>query len=354
MPTPAVSVVISVYNGLPYLEEAIESILRQTFENFEFIIINDGSSDGSKEVLERLAGQDGRIRLVHQKNLGLPAALNRGIGMAGGKYIARMDADDISLAGRLQHQVDFLNEHPEVGVLGTQISEINDEGTEHPNGWLLPTTPGFTAWRTLFRCCICHPSVMMRRHILSKVGGYDVSLRVAQDFDLWTRLILHTGLQNLPEVLFKRRKWGGNATIMKADNQSSISTASLLPLHEQIMQGEVSPHVVSFLHHQQHGGAAYAAKETGGDARLAEDCFSHVLKLHSAFTQRFEWAATDRQKITQDVYQKLFNIAQVVGAESKFKGWTLKAQAHLLIPRRIPRWLLAGVRRRVTESKTTK
>jgi len=347
MPTPAVSVVMSVYNGLPYLGEAVGSVLHQTFEDFEFILINDGSTDGSGAVLERMGGQDSRIRLFHQENQGLAAALNRGIDAARGLYIARMDADDISLPERLERQVRFLDAHPEVGVLGTQISSIDAEGNEHPNHWPLPTTPGLTAWRTLFRCCLCHPTVMMRRAVVAEAGGYDASLQAGQDTELWTRLMLRTHLQSLPEVLLQRRKWSGNVTVTHAHVQDENAVSSMAPLHERMLGEVADPAVLSFVRWQQHGGAVEAAEILGVGSEVARPSYDHVWRLHKAFTRRFAWAREDRQSVAEDACRKLADIAQVASADSKLTEWALKARACTLAPERIPQWLGQKLRRSI-------
>jgi glycosyltransferase involved in cell wall biosynthesis len=114
---------MAVYNERPYLGEAVQSVIDQTFTDFEFIITNDGSTDGSKEVLERFEQSDDRICLVHRKNRGLIASLNRGLDMARGKYVARMDGDDISRPERFERQVSFLERNPEIGILCRQADE---------------------------------------------------------------------------------------------------------------------------------------------------------------------------------------------------------------------------------------
>jgi len=347
MPTPAVSVVMSVYNGLPYLEEAVGSVLHQTFEDFEFIIINDGSTDGSGAVLERMGGQDSRIRLFHQENQGLAAALNRGIDAARGPYIARMDDDDISFPKRLERQVQFLDAHPEVGVLGTQISSIDAEGNAHPSYWALPTTPGLTAWRTLFRCSLCHPAVMMRREVVTQVGGYDASLQAGQDTELWSRLVLRTRLQSLPEVLLQRRMWGGNTTIKRSQVQDENAASSMAPLHERILGESADPAVLSFVRWQQHGGALEAAETLGVGPAVARESYAHVWKLHRAFARRFAWAREDRRSIAEDACGKLADIAQVASADSNLTAWALKARAFTLVPERIPQWLGQKLRRSI-------
>ena len=128
--SPKISVVMPAYNAAEYLDEAIRSILNQTFRDFEFIIINDGSTDDSISILDKQQKLDSRIRVYHQENQGMIAALNRGCRLARGKYIARMDADDISLPGRLEKQLKYMERHPQIGILGTWIYSIDKNGFE--------------------------------------------------------------------------------------------------------------------------------------------------------------------------------------------------------------------------------
>lgn len=205
MASPEISVLMSVYNGRPFLDAAVSSILSQDFGDFEYIIIDDGSTDGSADDLEHWRQRDARIRLLHQENLGLPTALNRGLREARGALIARMDADDVSLPQRFRLQRDFLQAHPDVGVLGTGIVRIDEEERETPEHWPLPSSPGLTLWRTLFDCSLSHPTVMARRNILEQADGYDETFPRAQDYELWMRLALVTKMQSLPQPLVRRR-----------------------------------------------------------------------------------------------------------------------------------------------------
>lgn len=202
MKTPLVTVLMPVHNGETYLRSAIESILSQTFSNFEFLIINDGSSDKSVDIIESY--KDERIRLIHnESNLGLPATLNKGIDLTQGKYIARMDCDDVSLPNRLKKQVSYMQAHPEIGILGTNCQMIGpqDQPGKHSD---YPTKHGFIRWRLAFGSFLAHPTVMMRTDILRRLGGYRM-LDVAQDYDLWQRAAWETRLACLPQPLLKLR-----------------------------------------------------------------------------------------------------------------------------------------------------
>ena len=203
MATARASVLMSVYNGEQYLAEAINSILDQTFTDFEFVIINDGSTDSTDDILRSY--KDPRIRVFEQSNIGLARSLNRGVSLARGEYIARMDHDDLSMPERLAKQVDFLDTHPEVGIVGAACL-FRDEikGVE----WKPPV---HTLDEELRRNLIkgnpfIHTSVMMRKSLLEMVGGYDESYPFAQDYALWVQLATHTKMANLPDVLVVHRE----------------------------------------------------------------------------------------------------------------------------------------------------
>lgn len=202
---PMVSVVMSVYNEEQHVSQAMESILNQTFNDFEFIIVNDGSVDKTYEIIERYAEKDKRVRVInHEKREGQAKSLNDGIKIAKGKYIARMDADDISLPERLEKQVKFMGSHPEVGVLGTYYKEIDNSGK------ILPRKQNPSTWEQIKKALfyynpVCHPSVMMRKELILEVGGYDEKFSIGQDYDLFSRLISKTKIENLPEFLIIHR-----------------------------------------------------------------------------------------------------------------------------------------------------
>jgi len=198
---PLVSVVMSVYNSEKYLKEAIESILNQTYTNFEFIIVNDGSTDNSLDIIQEYMKKDERIVLISRENKGLPYSLNEGIEKAKGKYIARMDADDISLPTRFEEQVRFMEENEEVGVCGTSVLDI-DTGDK----WILTSKDNELKVQLLFSSVFAHPSVMIRKELFDSYSlSYDVNYRQSQDFELWTRMSEYTKFANLKKQLLKYR-----------------------------------------------------------------------------------------------------------------------------------------------------
>lgn len=203
---PTLSVLMPVYNAQRYLAEAIESILHQSFSDFEFLIINDGSTDRSLKILQRYAAQDSRIRLVSRPNTGLVVALNEMLALANADLIARMDADDVALPDRFARQVEFLAEHPEVVCVGGAQDWIDEAGRlllHHPEA---EQDDEIQQLALSGQTPINHPSAMMRRSAVLAVGGYDGSMYPAEDLDLWLKLGEIGKLANLKAAVLKYRQ----------------------------------------------------------------------------------------------------------------------------------------------------
>jgi glycosyltransferase involved in cell wall biosynthesis len=202
MSAPAVSVLMSVRNGAPWVKEAVESVLGQTFPDLELVVIDDGSTDATAALLASI--RDPRLRVERQPPRGLTPSLNRALALARAPLVARLDADDLALPERLARQRAFLDAHPDVGLLGTAAREVDAAGREL--GVTRPPEDDAAIRGALIRRNpFVHSSVMMRRDTVEKVGGYDESLPVAQDYDLWMRLSRITRLANLPAPLVVRR-----------------------------------------------------------------------------------------------------------------------------------------------------
>lgn len=192
-----------VYNGERYLKEAIDSILNQTYIDFEFIIINDGSTDKTEGVI--LSYHDSRIRYIkNEKNLQIVNTLNKGIELARGKYIARMDADDISLPERLEKQVAYLDKNLDIGIVGTLVQIFGQDIKD--TIWKVPVDCVSVSLNTIFRTPFIHPTIMMRKDMISQYElYYDEKYKNAEDYELWVRMLKFTKGANLPIVLFKYR-----------------------------------------------------------------------------------------------------------------------------------------------------
>ncbi len=212
---PALSVAMSVFNGERYLAEAIESVLTQSFSNFELIIVNDGSSDGSGSIMRTYAAADSRIVIIEQNNQGLPAALNRAVEAARSGLIVRMDADDLMMPGRLERQICFMAEHPEISVGCTYAVLIDANG--RAIGKSRPSVDLGRAWAARNPDAFVnlnHAATIIRREHLLAVGGYDASYRFAEDRELWGRLFTSGyKISVQPEVLHKTRLHSGSMTV---------------------------------------------------------------------------------------------------------------------------------------------
>tara|TARA_B100001769_G_C22068609_1_gene575057 strand:+ start:508 stop:1488 length:981 start_codon:yes stop_codon:yes gene_type:complete len=216
-PSPKVSVLMSVYNEEPFLSDAIKSILNQTFKDLEFIIIDDGSTDRSCDIIEKFKANDPRVIFLKQANQGLVASLNKGLGIAKAPLIARMDADDIALEKRLEKQVNYMNLNPEVLALGTAI-RIIDKNNSLIKDVIFPSLKEDLMELMQLDNQIAHPSVLYRKKSVINVGGYREILQYAEDFDLWLRLSEVGPIDNLNEVLLHYRDHPKN--ISKVENHS--------------------------------------------------------------------------------------------------------------------------------------
>ena len=209
MNPPLVSILLPVFNGTPWVRETLDSMLQQTLTDFEIIAINDGSKDDSLTVLHSY--NDPRIRVVDQENQGLAATLNTAIAMARGRYLARQDQDDLSLPERLARQVHFLDNHPDIGVVGTWAEIIDANGTaigmhKHPEH--SATLAEFLLWNNPF----VHSSLMFRRTVFDSVGGYstDRNRQPPEDYELMSRVARTWKTANIPEVLHRYREVRGS------------------------------------------------------------------------------------------------------------------------------------------------
>jgi len=206
---PSISVAMSVYNGERFLAAAIESVVQQTFDDFEFLVLDDGSRDGTRQIIETYAHSDRRIRGIFRENRGLVASLNQLLHEARAPLVARMDADDLCQPERFTRQHAFLEAHPGVGVVGTWTEDIDEAGA--PYTVIAPDHPldhdQFLAAIEDRQPLLCHPAVMFRRDIVLAAGGYRAAFRHCEDLDLWLRLAAQTKIANIPERLLRYRHY---------------------------------------------------------------------------------------------------------------------------------------------------
>lgn len=250
--TPLISVLMSVYNGEDYLRESIDSILGQTLTDFEFIIVDDGSVDGTSKVLNSVS--DPRVvRINNQKNFGLSASLNKGISIARGRYIARMDADDISLPCRLEKQMVFMEEHLDIAVCGTWVELIGDV---QATVWKHPLEYSGIYSRLLFSNPLVHSSVMIRASAFhANRLLYDDTVRFAQDYDLWSRSIEKFRFANIGQVLLYYRihntQTGVKHFVQQRETNKDIYYRMLVRLNIQPNSEDILFHQRLGMHHYE-------------------------------------------------------------------------------------------------------
>jgi glycosyltransferase involved in cell wall biosynthesis len=211
MSVPLVSVVMPVHNPGRFLDAAILSIRTQSLPDLELVLVDDGSTDGSDQVLRHHAAADSRLSIISLPHGGVATALNCGLAAARADLVARMDADDEAKADRLERQVAALRARPEIAVLGSGMEAIDGEG--RVTGRFVPTADPAEIREGLLRANhMAHPTVMMRRHVVLAAGGYRPAFTASEDYDLWLRLSEHHDLSNLPELLLRYRCHDGQVS----------------------------------------------------------------------------------------------------------------------------------------------
>ena len=273
---------MAVHNGASFVQKAVESVLNQTLPAFEFIIMDDGSTDETPEILSRCA--DPRLRVVRQRNSGQLAALNRGLELATGEYIARQDADDVWLPGRLAWQVLFLERHVSVGAVGAQAVMI--DSADRPFAVTrLPTRPISLRWQLLFESPFVHCAVLLRRAVLASTGPYrtDDEVGPVADYELWSRVSRSAGIANAPFPLVMYREHAAAMTKREADAFASKAPS----VREANVENEFGDH-----------GLAVRAARSARTLRLEqasamslpaiEDAVDTLLELEHAFLQKHQ------------------------------------------------------------------
>lgn len=205
-----ISIILPTYNGEKFIKEAIESVLNQTFKDWELIIINDGSTDKTPEILNQYQFKDKRIKVIHQKNMGLVKSLNKGIKITRGKYVARLDDDDIwDDSKKLEKQFKFCEKNPQYVLVGGGVIVIDETGKELFR-YLKPQTDEEIRKIILFKCPFAHSSILFRKDEAEKIGFYREDLRFTEDWEFWMRLGKLGKFYNFPEYFIKYRAHQGN------------------------------------------------------------------------------------------------------------------------------------------------
>ena len=241
---PKISVVMPVYNGEKYLKEAIDSILNQTFTDFEFIIIDDGSTDKTEQIIKSY--DDKRILYIkNEKNLGVAESLNKGLDMAQGEYIARMDADDISMPKRFEKQIDFMDVHCEYGVCGTGVIIFQDD--EYICQRMFSESHKALRVDLIFGNALAHPTVMIRKSISESVLlRYDEDFEKAEDYELWTRISNNIQIHSIKEPLLKYRIHENQVSTSSNTQQRNAAMNVRYNVMKRILGNSADKYIVSF------------------------------------------------------------------------------------------------------------
>ena len=217
-----------VYNDEAYLTESIQSILNQTYRNFEFIIINDGSTDKSDLIISSYQKSDNRIKYLKYEKQGVTKSLNVGIDMSQGEYIARMDSDDIAEKERFNDQLQFLDKNKNIDIVGSQISFIDSQSQGYSHKVELPINDILIKWDLIFGTPLFHPALMIRKNVFEQYGNFNPKLIYAQDLEFWRKIARNVKFSNLQNTLMKIRKPNNLPDINKITIQSNIRFKSLI------------------------------------------------------------------------------------------------------------------------------
>lgn len=271
---------MSVYNGEQYLDDAIDSVLTQDFSDFEFLLIDDASTDRSPEIIQSYAQRDARIRLIENpQNIGLTRSLNKGMRAARAEFVARLDADDIAAPQRFSQQYRYLVKQPECTVVGSVAHLIDVRG--QPQGQTDWFSDGALAAQLFFFNSLAHSSVMFRREPILALGGYDDDFTRAQDYDLWLRCLAagHT-IHILPDALTGHRVHGDRVTAKQSEIMEQCRSLALKRGWKNIVGVEVSD---DYLDLQQR----LLLSEPIADPPSADSVCAEFRRLRRAFASRF-------------------------------------------------------------------
>lgn len=302
MQRPKVSVLLSVFNGESFIKAAIESILNQTFQDFEFVIVDDASSDKTLEIIKSFKNTKIRV-FQNQNNKGLTKSLNRGLSECSGKYIARLDADDRSYPERLQRQVAFLESHPEIGLVLTGYKTVQENTKKG-----IPVSPDpdplYLNWCLLFNNKVRHSTVMFRKEIVDQLDGYDESFQLAQDYDLWSRMVSVTKFGILPDILGEMNEPLTSYSMRYLNTQMEASSAISLKNLKLMSDGKLSDQECKNIHYLLGRGEFPPSEEI-------QESFRLIPKVLNFYQEKFFLSNQYmKKKILKDCFHRLLNNMQ--------------------------------------------
>ncbi|MEE8479370.1 MAG: glycosyltransferase family 2 protein [Candidatus Neomarinimicrobiota bacterium] len=327
--TPKISVILPVYNGEEHLTECVESILHQSYTNFEFVIVDDASTDNTPQILKKYSNQDERVRvLTNPINQKQTISANTACKNTSGKYIARMDADDIALPMRFEKQLNFLEANPCVSMVGSWINTISDNG-KIMGQWKTSTDSNILIWYLLFGTSFAHSSVMMRSDLVKKVDYYQSP--EAEDYDLWSRLSRITKVANLPEVLQHRRVWAGQLAL-KVPTETRDCMLQIMQNNMQhlLNVSSINLKLVEIIR------SVTEENQPKLDSELLKQSTSLINALYSTYILKTVLSKGEKKIVTIDALQKLYKLATWQYSLNPLKGF----YHFLLIAIRNPKFVL--------------
>lgn len=316
---PKISVVMSAYNAAPYLRGAVESILSQSYRDFEFIIINNGSNDDSASILQEYQQVDTRLRVYYHVQNGWVPAQEWACRLARGRYLAMMDADDISHPQRLEKQLAYLESHGDIGIVGTWIQKIDRSGAAGKT-WSPPTKPKVLQWTHFFGVCVAHPSVMMRREILQRLRFYRHEIGCAEDVDLWLRASTITEFANIPELLYCYRVWDGSVTQRNLAVVRQTHVDLLTAYIRDFLNAEPDREAVVGLRQTRIGPRPESLRQIRSSALL-------IYALYLKFVQNNSLTIDERREVSWDAAKRVARLAADASRFSRLDFVTLSARA---------------------------
>jgi len=324
---PKVSVIMSVYNDEKYVSKSVDSILRQTFKDFEFIIVNDASTDKTRAILDRI--NDKRVVIINNPKRSGPAqARNVALKKAKGNYIAIMDSDDISAPQRFVKQVEYMKKNPKVGIVGASQENIDKNGKKIISQ-KRPTEIAIVRWAMFFGDCrVSHSTVMMRKDVIKTLRGYLMSARAGEDYDLWTRALFITNIANMPDVLSRKRLLKNSLTYSNPKEELRVVINSMRHAITRLLKKKVDKKTVAYLFLLERNILLKKPWKKGFDKRLAmyrallgniiplydpsqiKAVAELIRKLYDAYLGSFLISPFEKRQITLHAFKRLFALCK--------------------------------------------
>lgn len=323
---PAVSVLLPVYNGERHLAEALDSVLAQTFTDFEFLVIDDGSTDGCRDILSTYARRDSRVRLHRQPvNSGITATLNAGCRLTRGRFVAIANQDDVCLPRRLEAQLAYLDSHPGVGLVGAWADLIDDHG-RFLRIKQYPTDPALATWSMHFMSSVLHPVATVRRDIMERIGFYPVGYGGgSEDYALGMKISQISQVCNLAEVLVRYRFHAGNFSDQRRDEQEAEGDR-IVAEGVQYALGRSITHELGF---RLRG---LSTDQFTRDPKIIRELGDLIDGLRRVFVRRPDFSAQDLAGVHRDAAVRLWLLAYLAAPNAPGLAVALSAKALSISP----------------------